>query len=57
MVPAGHVVALGRWMAADMYLREVDTLRFEVRGNTLFMCLAGFLRRCMLWKLARGSST
>lgn len=25
-----HVVALGRWMAADMYLREVDTLRFEV---------------------------
>lgn len=25
-----HVVALGRWMAADLLLREVDILRFEV---------------------------
>ena len=27
-----HVVALGKWMAADLYLREVDILRFEVRA-------------------------
>ncbi|KAJ9505432.1 hypothetical protein QJQ45_009474, partial [Haematococcus lacustris] len=25
-----HVVCLARWMAADMYLREVDALRFEL---------------------------
>lgn len=25
-----HVTALARWMAADLYLREIDTLRFEV---------------------------
>ncbi|WIA29268.1 hypothetical protein OEZ86_011776 [Tetradesmus obliquus] len=25
-----HVVALSRWMAADLYLREVDVLRFEL---------------------------
>ncbi|GBF92588.1 phosphoenolpyruvate carboxylase [Raphidocelis subcapitata] len=28
-----HVTALGRWMAADLYLREVDVLRFELSGN------------------------
>jgi phosphoenolpyruvate carboxylase len=28
-----HVVALGRWMAADLYLREVDVLRFELSMN------------------------
>ncbi len=27
-----HVVALSRWMAADLYLKEVEVLRFEVRG-------------------------
>ena len=26
-----HVVTLGKWMAADMYLKEIDSLRFEVR--------------------------
>ena len=26
-----HVVYLARWMAADMYLREIDALHFEVR--------------------------
>ena len=26
------VACLARWMAADLYLREVDVLRFEVRG-------------------------
>lgn len=25
-----HVVCLARWMAADLYLREVDALRFEL---------------------------
>ncbi|GIL72820.1 hypothetical protein Vretimale_4503 [Volvox reticuliferus] len=25
-----HVTALARWMAADLYLREIDTLRFEL---------------------------
>lgn len=25
-----HVVCLARWMAADLYLRELDALRFEV---------------------------
>lgn len=25
-----HVVCLARWMAADMYLREIDALRFEL---------------------------
>ena len=25
-----HVVYLARWMAADMYLREIDALHFEV---------------------------
>ncbi|KIZ04332.1 phosphoenolpyruvate carboxylase [Monoraphidium neglectum] len=28
-----HVTALGRWMAADLYLREVDVLRFELSNN------------------------
>ena len=27
------VACLARWMAADLYLREVDVLRFEVRGG------------------------
>ncbi len=27
-----HVVALSRWMAADLYLKEVEILRFEVGG-------------------------
>ncbi len=31
-----HVVALSRWMAADLYLREVDILRFEVSGDMTF---------------------
>jgi phosphoenolpyruvate carboxylase len=30
-----HVTALGRWMAADLYLREVDVLRFEVGGRAI----------------------
>ena len=25
-----NVACLARWMAADLYLREVDVLRFEV---------------------------
>jgi hypothetical protein len=29
-----HVVCLARWMAADMYLREVDALRFELSMST-----------------------
>ena len=33
-----HVTALGRWMAADLYLREVDVLRFEVRAC---VCVGG----------------
>jgi len=28
-----HVVALGKWMSADLYLREVDILRFELSMN------------------------
>lgn len=26
-----NVACLARWMAADLYLREVDVLRFEVK--------------------------
>ena len=43
MVQVTHNVAcLARWMAADLYLREVDVLRFEVSlvplcWPTLFM--------------------
>ncbi|KAG2450080.1 hypothetical protein HYH02_000184 [Chlamydomonas schloesseri] len=39
-----HVTALARWMAADLYLREVDTLRFELSMN---QCSAA------VWKMAR----
>lgn len=36
-----HVVCLARWMAADLYTRELDALRFEVRTNgTLDPCLS-----------------
>ena len=31
-----NVACLARWMAADLYLREVDVLRFEVRHLTTF---------------------
>ena len=39
-----NVACLARWMAADLYLREVDVLRFEVshsfsHTNCLHMCL------------------
>ncbi|GIL43148.1 hypothetical protein Vafri_973 [Volvox africanus] len=39
-----HVTALARWMAADLYLREVDTLRFEL---SMSQCSAA------LWRMAR----
>ncbi|PNW85106.1 hypothetical protein CHLRE_03g171950v5 [Chlamydomonas reinhardtii] len=39
-----HVTALARWMAADLYLREIDTLRFELSMN---QCSAA------VWKMAR----
>jgi len=34
MLQVTHSVAiLARWMAADLYLREVDALRFELSQN------------------------
>jgi len=39
-----HVVYLARWMAADMYLREVDALRFEL---SMSQCTTE------VWKLAK----
>ncbi|EFJ52200.1 hypothetical protein VOLCADRAFT_56464 [Volvox carteri f. nagariensis] len=39
-----HVTALARWMAADLYLREIDTLRFEL---SMSQCSAA------VWRMAR----
>ena len=43
-----NVACLARWMAADLYLREIDVLRFEVRHKssvhnriTKVFCIAG----------------
>lgn len=60
-----NVACLARWMAADLYLREVDVLRFEV---TMFHNLAcdiltdlmldtiSVLCKCVLQFFARGHS-
>ena len=39
------VACLARWMAADLYLREVDVLRFEVCGVLQWQMFAGCIPR------------
>lgn len=34
-----NVACLARWMAADLYLREVDVLRFEVGHLTMIIII------------------
>ena len=36
-----NVACLARWMAADLYLREVDVLRFEVSLSPLLAWALG----------------
>eukprot|EP00879_Flechtneria_rotunda_P016242 GHRR01016993.1.p1 GENE.GHRR01016993.1~~GHRR01016993.1.p1 ORF type:complete len:737 (+),score=201.89 GHRR01016993.1:705-2915(+) len=48
-----HVVALSRWMAADLYLREVDVLRFELSMSQCSDAVWGMAKEIMDGNRAR----
>jgi hypothetical protein len=42
-----HLLLLCRWMAADLYLREVDILRFEVSTRSITHGREGYVQHHM----------